>query len=514
MRKEKLTPKHLLKYQKYVAKQVINHPNNFLAIPMGLGKTIMMLTAIKHLYRNDLIKGVLVIAPKLVAETTWPDEIDDWTHTSDLTYEVLTGSAQRRETRALMPANIHIINRENIPWLVEFMGDDWKWDMVVVDESSSFKNYKTKIDPTKKMIAELEVETRFDLRRKKRREMMANGNLGKVVVSEDELLKELAKRIKELPPRYTRFGALANVVKSGKITRMNLLSGTPAPNGLEDLWAQMFLLDQGKALGKNVTQFRNRWFKPKANGFGFEPLGFAFKEIVERMQPLTIYLRAEDYVELPPIVYNTVKVKLPKNILEQYKDFERTLFAEEYDVEASSKGILVNKALQFANGSLYREDEPPVRIHNVKLDALERIIEEAAGEPVLVAYSYEFDKEEILKRFKQAIVLNEEADVVVKWNKGEIPLLITHPASAAHGLNLQHGGHISVWYGFNYSLELYQQFNKRLDRRGQKNKVIIHHIVAEDTIDERCMIALQNKAITQQEFLEAMRVDVCAVEPH
>lgn len=458
------------------------------AASMGVGKTGATLTACRRLLDSFQVTHILVVAPLLVAEETWPEEIEAWGHTNVLEYEVLTGSPERREQRARRLPELTIINRENLGWLISFWGNDWPYDMVVIDEMSSFKNPTKRNKPTKKV---LEEATAAIIR-----------NLPKGL-SDEEIEQAVVKGLKKIKGELTRFGALCTV--RSRIDRLVGLTGTPAPNGMLDIWSQYYLLDQGERLGTSYSSYRNRWFDGDYMGYKYSLRGGAFDQIVERISDITVSMKTEDFVDMPPLVYNTVKVKLPPKVMDAYKKFERTLLLEDHDIEAVNSGVLTGKLLQLANGSVYDEEGDVVEIHSLKIEALERIIEEAAGAPVLVAYSYQFDLEKLKKRFPHAEVVGESKNVVKRWNEGKIQLLLAHPQSAGHGLNLQYGGCITVWYGLCWSLEYYQQLNKRLHRPGQVNTVFIHHIVAEGTMDERVMAVLPEKDATQDALLEATK---------
>lgn len=283
------------------------------------------------------------------------------------------------------------------------------------------------------------------------------------------------------------------------------LTGTMAPNGLLDIWSLYYLLDQGERLYNSFSKYRSRWFESDYMGFNYTLRPGAFTEIVERVKDITLSMKTEDYIDMPPVLTNVLKVRLPPKVMKQYKDFERTLLLEEHDIEAVNNGVLTNKLLQLANGSVYDEEGRVIEIHDLKLAALDSVIEEANGAPVLVAYSYEFDLVKLRKRYPRAEVVGEAPNLQKRWNAGEIPILLAHPASAGHGLNLQYGGNITVWYGLNWSLELYQQLNKRLHRPGQRETVVIHHIVAEGTVDERVMQVLPEKDATQDALVEATK---------
>lgn len=481
----------LRKYQVYLSELIKEKPFNFLAVDMGLGKTASTLKALRDLLDQFVITRVLIIAPLLVAETVWPDEIAVWDFARPLTYELLTGDAARREYRARIDADIHIINRELVPWLVKFWGDDWPYDMVVIDEFQSFKNPRKRSEPSKKAI---------EAAMQRARDTVGPD------APENKLERALQGELRALKRNLTRFGAMCRA--RGHIERMVGLTGTPSPNGLVDLWAPTYLLDQGQRLGANYRAFTKRWFTKGHNGYGIEPRPTAHKEIMRELSDIMVSMRSEDYIELPDIVFNTVHAPLPKKAMEEYRRFKKTLVSEMYEVNASSLGVLANKLLQFANGSMYQEDGNDIEIHDAKLQALENIVEEAAGEPILVAYSFKFDLKRILKKFPKAVLAGDDPSIVKKWNAGKIPMLVGHPASMGHGLNLQHGGHIAAWYGFNYSLEYYKQFIKRLHRSGQTKKVIIHHIVAPGTDDERVLAVLNGKESTQNDVLEAVRISL------
>lgn len=453
-------------YQWYFAKLIVRQDALMLCLPMGTGKTLTVLTAIRELLDSGVRRKVLVIAPLRVAENTWPDEIEEWRHTRAMTYSVLTGTIAQRSKAARSNAELHIINRENIRWLVNFWGDRWPYDMVVYDESSRLKSGKKRTGGT----------------------------------------KAGAKR------NLTEFGALCSVRKY--IDQVVELTGTPSPKGLRDLWGQAYFADQGKRLGTKKTAFESRWFDKDYMGWSLEPKPHAEAEIMGLLSDIMFGLRAEDHVDLPPIVYNNVVVTLPKHIRERYKQFERDSVSLAYDVEAVNGGALTNKLLQFANGSMYRLNESSgeneiVHVHDYKLDALDSIVQEAAGEPILLAYNFRFDLHQIKKRYPKAVLFEDEPNAVKLWNKGKIGMLLSHPASIGHGLNMQHGGNIAVWYGLPWSLELYQQFNMRLPRPGQReDHVYIHHIIAKGTADEVVLQTLQERAVTQDRINEAVRVRV------
>lgn len=474
--------------QNKIVEGIMANEGYMVAADMGVGKTGAALTSIRMLLDTFQAVHVLVIAPLLVAEETWPDEIEVWGHTAVLDYEVLTGPPERREQRARRLPELSIINRENVPWLIQLWGDDWPYDTVFIDEISSFKNPTKRNKPTKKVVEEATARIIAELPKG---------------MEPEEIEQAVVKGLKKVRGELTRFGSLCKVRKY--IDRVVGMTGTPSPNGMLDIWSQYYLLDQGLRLGSSFSSYRTRWFDGDYMGYKYSLRGGAFEQIVERISDITISMKTEDFVDMPPVVYNTVPVKLPPKVMDAYKKFERTLLLEEHDIEAVNSGVLTGKLLQLANGSVYDEEGGVVEIHSLKLDALDHIIEEAAGAPVLVAYSYQFDLEKLKKRYPKAEVVGEAKNVVKRWNEGKIQLLLAHPQSAGHGLNLQYGGCITVWYGLCWSLEYYQQLNKRLHRPGQTRTVFIHHIVAEGTMDERVMAVLPDKDATQNALLEATK---------
>lgn len=461
-------PEELRAYQWVAVDRVVKNAGMLLTLPPGMGKTVSTLTAIRQLIDIYEVRRVLIIAPLLVAEETWPAEIEAWSHTKGLTYEVLTGSADRRESRTKREADIHIINKEMVPWLVAFWGDDWPYDMLVVDESSCFRNPSKRNKPSKKKVLEYALDP---------------------------------ENVPKPKPTVTRFGALCKVRRY--FHRVVLLTGTPAPKGLTDLWSQLYLVDGGERLGGKYSDFTHRWFYSDSNRYEYYPRPGAFEQIMSRIADVTLSMREEDWLTLPERIDNMIRVKLPSKVLATYKKFERTMLLEEHDIEAVNNGVLTGKLCQLANGSVYDGEKVSHEFHDLKLKALDALVEESGGQPLLVAYSYEFDREKLRKQYPFAEVLGEQPDQVKRWNHGEIRMLLAHPQSAAYGLNLQHGGHVTVWYGLPWSLELYIQFNKRLHRSGQKQSVIIHHLLAEDTVDERVIAALQDKSATQEAVIAA-----------
>lgn len=394
-----------------------------------------------------------MIAPLSVAEKTWTDEIDKWDHLKHLTFSKILGSRKHREEALMKKADVYLINRENVEWLVDYYKQQWPFRTVIIDESSSFKS-----------------------------------------------------------PQAKRFKALRKV--RPKINRLIELTGTPAPNNLMDLWPQIYLLDRGERLGKTITQYRNTYFTPgQKNGhivYSWKLLPGAEKAIHEKISDICVSMKAKDYLKLPPRTNNTVDVELSARSWRKYKDLEREYVLElaESDVIASNAAVLSGKLSQLASGCIYDENGDAIEIHQEKLDALERVIEDAQGQPILIFYRFRHEAERIEKRFKQVKRLDVAAGDVKKWNDGNIPLLLAHPKSAGHGLNLQQGGHIIVWFGIDWPLELYQQANARLDRQGQTEPVIIHHLIAKGTIDEDVMKSLANKEVGQDALMAAVKARI------
>lgn len=440
------------------------HPRCALFLDMGLGKTVTTLTVVmKRIWGDFSINKCLVIAPIRVAEDTWSREADKWDHLQGLRVSKVLGTPKKRIQALETPADIYVINRENVVWLVEYLGIDWDFDAIVIDELSSFKSAGTK-----------------------------------------------------------RFKALRKVINRAKYVIG--LTGTPAPNGYIDLWPQIYLIDGGERLGRTLTEFRRRYFHP-GRGKGHVVyewiINFGAKEEIDRkLSDICLSMSKDDWLTLPKIIYNTVPVRMDKAAKKIYNEFEREkvlpllenrviedIESADSFVTGTTAATVSNKLMQMANGAVYQEDGTVLQIHSAKLDALEEIAEANPGQPLLVFYSYKHDLDGIKTRFPSAVVLNEgdTQDIISRWNAGKIPMLICHPASAGHGLNLQEGGHIAVWYGLTWSLELYQQANARLHRQGQEQSVIIHHIICEKTVDEKVMDALGRKDTTQRSLLSALK---------
>lgn len=417
-----------------------------LFLDMGLGKTTTTLTAISDFLDDFLIQKVLIVAPLRVANTVWKQEAKKWSHLSHLSMVICTGSEQERVRAINSNADVYIINRENIPWLIDNF--KWKFDMVVIDESSSFKSMKSK-----------------------------------------------------------RFKSLKKVTKY--IKSMVLLTGTPSPNGLMDLWSQIYLIDSGERLGRTITNFRQRFFKPSGYmGYGYKANPDAEDKIKSLIKDVCITMSASDYLELPDRIDLNEYAILPDKARKQYEEFEKEFLLtldEDTDIEAPSSATLVNKLLQMCNGAVYDADGKIHEIHDVKIQSMKEIIEDNPDENFLVAYNFKSDLTRLKKAFPKAVVLSKSGEELEEWNKGKIKMLLAHPASAGHGLNAQYGGSAIIWFGLNWSLELYQQFNARLHRQGQTKPVRIIHIVAKNGIDEKVLMALRSKAKTQDELLQYLK---------
>lgn len=442
-----LTRDLLHDYQKRGVDFIKNTPKCALFLDMGLGKTLTTLTAISDLSDSMDINKTLIIAPLRVANTTWHAELMRWEHTKHLTYSICTGCKKDRLQSLMKDVDIYIINRENVSWLVDYYGKKWPFDMVVIDESSSFKSVKS---------------ARW---------------------------KSLRK---SLP----------------YIERLIELTGTPAPNGLLDLYAQIYLLDTGQRLGRNMTAYKSRFFESDYMGYNYTIKDDSADKIYSLVDDIVMSMRAEDYLDLPERINVVQAINLPEKIKSKYDELEKEFISVINDDElvVFNAAALANKLLQFSNGAVYiDEDKNSVELHRCKLDALKEIVEDNGNENILVAYNYKTDLERLQKAFPNAEVLDKEGLAVDRWNKGEIKMLLAHPASAGHGLNLQHGGSLIVWFGLNWSLELYQQFNGRLHRQGQSKPVRIIHLVAKGCIDERVMLAIENKACTQDELLNYLK---------
>lgn len=447
-------------YQTYCINRIITDPAVGLLLDMGLGKTVITLTAINDLkYNRFMINRALVIAPKKVAEATWSSEAQKWDHLKHLRISKVLGTAAQRIRAVNTPADIYVINRENVQWLVDHYRNDWKFDMVVADELSSFKN-----------------------------------------------------------PQAKRFKCLTWV--RPHITKFVGLTGTPAPNGLMDLWAQIYLLDGGERLGKSITAYRRAYFSENTHGGNFSTFDErpgAEQLIKQKISDICVSMKAEDYIELPERQDIVVPVELDPRARKLYDQFEHDMFLEvdEETLDAGTAAVLTNKLLQMAGGAAYAPAGTPVEVHSCKTEAFMELIEAAQGQPVLVFYNFRHELQRISQLLQKAKVNFGELKTpedIDRWNRRELNVLLAHPASAAYGLNLQAGGSHIIWFGLNWSLELYQQANARLYRQGQQDRVIIHHLIVKDSADEMVMQSLQDKDATQESLLAALKARIKGVK--
>ena len=435
-------------YQERAIQFLLEQPSGALFLDPGMGKTSVTLTALSKLLDRFEIGKILVVAPLRVVQSVWEQEASKWAHLTYLKFSTVLGSAKQRIAALSQRADIYLINYENLPWLIENVA--FAFDAVIFDEASKMKSHKAK---------------RF----------------------------KLFKRIRHL------------------IDRVWLLTGTPASNGLLDVWSQIFLLDRGERLGKTFTGFRDRYFISDYHGYNWTLRKNADQKIYDRLADVCLTLTAEDYLELPRRIDTVIDIDLPAKARDQYIQLERNFLAELGDetVEVLHAAALTNKLLQFANGAIYTDEEKNwTEVHDAKLTALAELVDEAAGQPLLIAYTYQTDAKRIREQFPQAEIIGKDTDTIERWNRGEIPMLLAHPASAGHGLNLQHGGNTIIWFGLNWSLELYQQFNARLHRQGQQKPVIIHHLAVRDTVDQTVLSALRRKDMTQKALLNALKEDI------
>lgn len=458
------------RHQKIAYNFCLEHDHCGLFLGMGLGKTVTTLTAlVDRLWDTFTVRRCLVIAPKNVAQNVWAQECQKWDHLKDIRCSIIMGTAAQRRKALHADAELYIINRENVVWLMDELGGKLPFEMVVIDELSSFKSHQAK------------------------------------------RWKALKKAIQDVP----------YVIG---------LTGTPAPNSYLDLWPQIFLLDGGKRLGTRVGEFRSRYFTPGAHKghivYEWRLRIGAQDAINRKLKNLCLSMSAEDWLDLPPVIYNEIPVSMDKEAAAKYKKFKAEKVIpllqqgtgfKELDIDnpeeleqmtsavrADTAGVVAGKLLQMANGAVYDDAGNIYEIHDAKLDALGEIVDAHPDENLLIFYSYKHDLERICRRFPQARVFSGPGDVT-DWNAGKVSMLLCHPASAGHGLNLQHGGHIMVWFGLNWSLELYQQANARLARPGQKESVIIHHLICKDTYDERAMAVLRGKDVSQHALLDALK---------
>lgn len=445
-------------YQQYCIDRICNTPAVGLFLDMGLGKTAITLSAIKRLkYEMWCVKKVLIIAPKKVAESVWDKEAAKWKHLNSLRFAFVLGTAEQRRRALAETADIYLINRENTQWLVNYYGHDWPFDMVVLDESSSFKNHQAK-----------------------------------------------------------RFKALK--LERSRIKRIVELTGTPNPHGLMDLWSQLYLLDGGERLGRTITSYRDTWFVPDKRNrttiFSYAPKLGATEEIYNRISDICISMKSEDYLNLPDLIYDDIPVTLDKAAQKAYNRLERDTLLQVDDetvITAGSAATLRGKLLQLCNGAVYDEDGNTVIIHDCKVEALLETIEQLNGQHAIICYNFRHDKARLLEALggiNQRVAVYEGKEQEDEWNAGNIDLLLVQPASCGYGLNLQEGGHHIIWFGLTDSLELYQQTNKRLHRQGQPYPVIVHHLLVQGGTDEDVIKSLGGKADVQDSLLEALKIRI------
>lgn len=439
-------------YQTYATNFILEHPVAAVLLEMGLGKSVITLTAIYELMLNRFeVQKVLVIAPLRVARDTWPAEIEKWEHLEGLTYSVAIGTEAERLAALKRPAHLYLINRENVDWLITKSGVPFDFDMVVIDELSSFKSHTAK-----------------------------------------------------------RFKSLLKVRPTVK--RMVGLTGTPSSNGLMDLWAEFRVLDMGQRLGRYITHYRNNFFVPDKRNqqmiFSYKPRPCAEDAIYRLISDITISMKSADFLKMPECIINEVPVALSEKEWSVYQALKEDMVVDlkDEEIDAVNAAVLSGKLLQMANGAVYNEEKDIIHIHDRKLDALEDLIEGANGKPVLVAYWYNHDLQRIKERFSVREIKTSQD--IKDWNNGDIPVAVIHPASAGHGLNIQFGGSTIIWFGLTWSLELYQQTNARLWRQGQKSTVVIHHIIAKDTIDEDVMKALRKKEKIQSALIDSVKARI------
>ena len=445
-------------YQSFTTQFILDHPVAAILLQMGLGKSVITLTAMQELFARGDIHKALVIAPLRVARDTWPEEIRKWDHLNHLTFAVAVGTADERRRALTVSSQITLINRENVPWLVEYLGKRFDYDMIVVDELSSFKNWEAK-----------------------------------------------------------RFRALMKIRPSVK--RIVGLTGTPSPNGYMDLFAEYRVLDMGERLGRFIGKYRETYFLPDRWGNGqiysWKLRAGAEDAIFQKISDITVSMKSVDHLKMPECVMNTVPVHMDAHEKALYETLKDELFLRILnddgikEIDAKNASALCNKLSQMANGAVYGEEGHVAHVHDRKLDALEDLIESANGNPVLVAYWYQHDIDRIRQRFPEVRLLKSSEDIR-DWNAGKVPVAAVHPASAGHGLNLQAGGSTLVWFGLTWSLELYQQTNARLWRQGQKNVVTIHHIVMKDSMDEVMLKALNEKNVSQEALIDAVKAQILA----
>lgn len=445
------------RYQQYAISRIIDTPKLALWLDMGLGKTVSTLTAINDLiYNRFAVRRVLVVAPKKVAEATWQDEVQKWDHLKHLRFSTVLGTERERMAALYRAADVYVINRDNVQWLVDVLGNEWFFDMVVLDEASSFKNHQSK-----------------------------------------------------------RFRKLKTVLS--RISRLVELTGTPAPKDLMDLWAQIYLLDQGQRLGKTISAYREQWFSPdkrnRSTIFSYKADEGAEEAIRQRLSDICISMKAEDYLELPDCIVRDVPVVLDNSAQKWYDEMEKKMVLELMGqvIDAGTAAVLRMKLLQVAAGAVYDEDRRVAKVHDCKLEAFMELVESLNGNHALVFYAYKHDRDRIMEALRREKVNAREfkgPEDQEAWNNGQVDVLLAHPASCAYGLNLQHGGHNIVWFGLTDSLELYQQANARLYRQGQGHPVIVHRLLVKGTVDEDVAAGLEAKDQCQEMLLQAMKARI------
>ena len=448
-------------YQDYCCQQIVEKKAIALWVDMGLGKTVITLSAINELkYNRFEVCKVLVIAPKKVAEATWQTEAGKWEHTKHLRFSTVLGGQQKRIRAVNTPADIYVINRDNVKWLVDYYRNAWPFDTVVIDEASSFKSHQA----------------------------------------------QRWKALKSVRPHMKR------IIE---------LTGTPSPHSLIDLWAQVFLLDRGERLGKTIGGFRERYFNPDKRDatrvFTYKPKDGAEDTVKNLLSDICISMKADDYLDLPDVITEPIPVKLDEKAQRAYTQLERDMLLpiDDQTIDAGTAAVLTNKLLQLCNGAVYDGDRNVAEIHKCKLEAFTELIEALDGQHALVFYNFQHDKDRILKaleKYKLKVKVYTGAQDEVDWNAGKIDILLAHPASCAYGLNLQQGGHHAIWFGLNWSLELFQQANKRLHRQGQTQPVIIHELVVQGGVDEDVVAALGSKADAQETLMQSLKARVQKVK--
>jgi SNF2 family DNA or RNA helicase len=445
--------KDLHNYQVHAASHIVKQPFSGLFLDMGLGKTIITLTAVNHLINSLDVSKTLIVGTKKIVESVWDTQAKEWEHVKHLTFSKIVGSPEKRRTAMKANADIYLISRDNLAWLIgEYGGSYMPYEMLVVDELSSFKSHDS-----------------------------------------------------------MRFKALKHVLQC--FSRRVGLTGTPAPNGLIDLWSQLFVIDRGERLHKYIGQYRNEFFSPGASSgvivYKYNAKKNSEQQIYDKISDICISMKAVEYLDMPDKIDNFIKIKMSEKAKKEYDDFEREAVLEvlnNEDITAVNAAVLTNKLLQFSNGAIYDAERKVHELHNEKLDMLEELVEGANGNPVIVATAFRHDTARILKKFKSMKPVELKTSQDEKdWNDGKIQMLLLHPASGGHGINLQKGGNIVIWFGLNWSLELYQQLNARLWRQGQTKPVFIHHLICEGTMDEQVMASIKAKDNKQESLMSAVK---------